>query len=419
MKPTIALTICLLLISTAVVCGVEDPPERPRPKTVATPDTTRPPSSAFQSIKQRLQGTTAPTTVPTVVPTAVQQPADQQPTDQHPTDRVIAPTAFPTSTPSAEAPGLPTVDLSTSEHYHLLPPSPEYDEQTLLDRIYDQVDLEVFALDPAHGIPNVHAPGCTLTAPESTPGNSGIGRYWNRYRCEPYRIDPRIESMDIHPPYAEEFLPPSFMAINTSPIEVTNSHPYRFAFKNTHILATHTDNQEQITMAANYLPAVRGFRNEENIIAAYRAEHIVPARGLVGIEDWIHTTWNSPYHDMASLPAPESMSGQLHRAVASILEEASQDIQDSDRFFIPTTDHVLHPNLTSYVTAPYRHPKDEFATWRDHFYDPVINWEIISPTLPILRVTTYSEIRLPLLHIPGPLRTRARRRILQGGIPAR
>ena len=85
--------------------------------------------------------------------------------------------------------------------------------------------------------------------------------------------------------------------LNTSPMNVIVNHPYRFAFKNTHLLAKHTNDEQQIRFAANSRrESVPGYARER--LDILKNTQVKPPQGLTTIEHWLqHTLGRTPPTD--------------------------------------------------------------------------------------------------------------------------
>ena len=166
-------------------------------------------------------------------------------------------------------------------------------------------------------------------------------------------------------------------------MNVIINHPYRFAFKNTHLLAKHTNDEQQIRFAANSRrESVPGYARER--LDILKNTQIKPPQGLTTIEHWLQIPWGWN----SNFPQPtQSLRGTLNSTVSEILSQADRSEEMGLQMALAEDRHHRAVTIQQYVSTA-------------HTYDarrPMVQWELVSPTLPIIRVTTYAEQRIPYL----------------------
>ena len=168
--------------------------------------------------------------------------------------------------------------------------------------------------------------------------------------------------------------------LNTSPMNVIVNHPYRFAFKNTHLLAKHTNDEQQIRFAANSRrESVPGYARER--LDILKNTQVKPPQGLTNIEHWLQIPWDT-------FPQPtQSLRGVLNTTVSDILGQADQSEEMGLQMALAEDRHHRAITLQQYVSTAHAYEARR----------PMVQWELVSPTLPIIRVTTYAEQRIPYL----------------------
>ena len=189
--------------------------------------------------------------------------------------------------------------------------------------------------------------------------------------------------------------------MNSSPIDVITQHPYLFAFKNANYIARHAPDAQNLRFSANpraYLGHhVRGGPGTGYSLAAIGAR---PAKGLIGAELWLNQPWFTYHHEtteiIKSIGAPPhqpvlmypsgSLKGVLSDTIVDLLQQAV-DAANTGYAFAQYSlgDGPRSATLEQAVAAPN-------LLYNQHHF---VQWEFLSPYLPIIRVTTYAEQRLP------------------------
>ena len=387
--------ICILL--TAAACSQDEPNSSSRDR---DRDTERPTRAASTRVIDQ---------APPSQPTATLQRTNFQATPTSPPPQVYGDRNEPTRTPS------PTTTPITSDwknndstaqdpHAHLIPGNPEFNDEVHLKEVYQHVDFAQFALDPNQGIDWIINHNCQYIEYPSVYDNQGKLTLADTINgiCEPetadirhyplyYRILPGYLHEKHQRPYAFHHL-----VFNTSPIETIANHPYRFAFRNTHLWAKHTNDEQNIRFAANHV-------GTKPITTKQDGRTIVnhPGQQLIAIEAWLNQAWYRPKSGPPIVLPRQSITGQLFHTVTGLLERADEAKDDGLVIAVPhyishqrdrneairKRQRHLHPHLKNYLASNGSNLQRK----------PVVQWEFVSPTLPIVRVTTYFEQNLPYL----------------------
>ena len=321
---------------------------------------------------------------------------------------------------------------STDAIANLLPDNPEYDQSTPLRLVYEQLDMEQFAINPAQPLNNFLDPNCDygISIPRTTTEQYKLGTYsmplWvpnsNLAVCDPVPVDlsntelnggvhesayfTKLHSTDF---YLTDQTKTAYRydhyVMNTSPIDVITNHPYLFAFKNASLTARHAPNAQNLRFSANPRASLEGIfsqstlQDPEKPFAMYDAIGLKYPKGLVGAELWLNEPWfrNNPYHSddisvASSHLAPLLIfpSGSLKRTLSNTIVDLLQQAADTANTGREFAQYDLGdgPRATSLkqaVTSPN-------LIFNQHH---LVHWEFLSPYLPIIRVTTYAEQRLP------------------------
>ena len=139
---------------------------------------------------------------------------------------------------------------STDPIAQLVPKTPEFDQTTPLKLIYEQIDMQQFAINPALPINTILDPNCDYTIRFS---NAIRNQYKLRNAddppvpsnlavCDPTPVD--LYTANLNNGFHDNtntFTPPPYRydhyVVNASPIDVITQHPYLFAFKNANLIA--------------------------------------------------------------------------------------------------------------------------------------------------------------------------------------
>lgn len=259
------------------------------------------------------------TVEPTIKPTIPRIQFEQTPQPhQHAQSQARNQPLVPTNTPTA--PQTAQVDDQSPAHIgsddpiaRLIPEAPEFDDSVHLSEIYDQVDLSQFALSPDQSINWFQDPNCDYSKSTVSTDIFRLEPYVTENiagktaKCTPVGVDLANEPLlggeplasqthTLPLPYRQEHL-----VLNTSPAEVIAQHPYRFAFKNTHIYAKHRPDPERIKFAANQSASFGGAIRPSNLpslVAIYDEAGVIQPSSLVGAELWLNNSWYTPIRNM-------------------------------------------------------------------------------------------------------------------------
>ena len=374
MKRLILLIVMTTILTLTAACSGEAPPEQPG-STAATPSATavssgsgtpvakptpRPANTSIPAPTrpQRLQGLKK---TPTAEPAPPSNPATATP---------VSPAATTVSsgsgTPVATQESQPRdEDISIKD---LVPQNPQLNDAVLLQDIYPHADLDQFALDPTQPIllPIIREKGELVrieTPSELTDWMSSPDPQWFFYenvRDHPY--------LHMFPKLQEE------AHAEKPPWHQIQEEDMAFSFK-------------KYTASAEYDPTKKGGR----------------------INQFIYNPWFQPYlvdhgstyrgHHIRF--GNNSTKGVLAQAVTETMEEAKYPTAQ----LMPTPrgkDRIREWKLGDFLRSPAYaagEEVDDDEWFNDRRYDhvaPVIHWEFLHPQLPIIRVTSYNKVKLPL-----------------------
>ena len=171
-------------------------------------------------------------------------------------------------------------------------------------------------------------------------------------------------------------------------MDVLTNHPYRFAFRNTHLWAMHTNDEHHTKFAANSFGGYsHGFTDTfKTDQEAYYQAGLTPEQQLVAIEAWLNRSWYRHTSESPNFYASLSPTGAINAAVISMLNQADELKADGNQIVFTHEQGHIHLDLESYI-----------SNLQLEYKRPLVQWELVSPTLPIVRVTTYFEHQLPYL----------------------
>ena len=357
-----------IIALTVFACSTPEPErssrqtDRPEPTVrVASPDTT----SATPTLERI-----------TFQPTATPAPPIK-------TDSLLPTATRPPDTGPGETSWTDNSQVESDPHHTLIPDNPEFNESNLLRDIYPRIDMSQYALDPRQGIDWIQVHNCHYIERLRT----ALLQHIAQSPCVPESANVRVTPLDfpsIHP-YAGHAKQTTSLAaehyvLNTSPMNVIVNHPYRFAFKNTHLLAKHTNDEQQIRFAANSRrESVPGYARER--LDILKNTQFKPPQGLTTIEHWLQQPWDV-YHQPT-----QSLRGTLNSTVSDILSQADRSEEMDLQMALAEDRHHNAITLQQYVSTAHAYEARR----------PMVQWELVSPTLPIIRVTTYAEQRIPYL----------------------
>lgn len=292
----------------------------------------------------------------------------------------------------------------------MIPQNPEFDDSTLLSTIYEQIDLNKFALDPNAEIDWFEHPQCDYNVERLTSesifafNNKIVKEHWagNVAVCSPITVnlhqDP-IKGAQIST--GDEDFRVDQTVNNATPTDVIMAHPYRFAFKNTHILAKHRPDPQLIRFAANRranidsaikTPVRHAPDDPTVLLETYAAAGAQQPQGLIGAEGWLQSSWyvptvwpgRQPYVVSHYRFHEKSLAYDISRSVLKAFDQA-EDRANTGKVITQIKDNryqfPIHMDLPQALTSPNVEIGER----------PLVQWEFISPYLPVIRVTTYNE----------------------------
>ena len=328
-------------------------------------------------------------------------------------------------------PTSPTIDTPTqfsSQPAHvgsadpvaqLVPQNPEFDQSTPLRSIYEQLDMGQFAINPANPINIFTDPNCDYGIRLSNAtkkqykirisGEEAV-LHANLAVCDPAPVDLYNDNLNnsnryrFYPPPIYRFNLPPYLydhyVVNSSPIDVITQHPYLFAFKNANYIARHAPDAQNLRFSANpraYLSRhVKGGPGTGYSLPAIGAKY---GKGLIGAELWLNQPWFTYHHETTDdvrrsqkphgpvlIYPSRSLKGVLSDTIVDLLQQAVEAANTGYAFAQYTPGNgPRSATLEQAVAAPN-------LIYNQHHF---VQWEFLSPYLPIIRVTTYAEQRLP------------------------
>ena len=363
------------------------------PASTTAPEPTRP---------QRLDQLLTPAVTPGAARTATKvEPgtSTEQPEKRNGTapGNVMAPT-LPIAMPGLSTKEAPTIA-------ELVPDDPETNDRVLLQDIYAQIDLEQFALDPNEPIP----------AAES-------GQYEHTRRDRELLSKMDYEETRDHP-YLHLF-PHLKNAIENEEHEGQTHRDFRHKNKN---IIVNEDHEGEI----HYHPAMEA--GDSYHLSTYESKdrlRKIPSDTRSHLLYFIYNPWFDPVleefhredrprikYANAERITPywfgnNSTRGVLVETVAALLEEAK----------LPTVEPATIPGIPDKEDAPTDYRGDliegslierewtleesirmPLPTTTGHSSAPYIQWEILHPQLPILKITAHAGQKLPLKPTEGDI----------------
>ena len=223
--------------------------------------------------------------------------------------------------------------------------------------------------------------------------------------CDPAPVDVYNDNLNngVHDT-TNDFYPPPYVydhyVVNSSPIDVITQHPYLFAFKNANYIARHAPDAQNLRFSANPRPYLSDHvRGGPGTGYSQHAVGARPAKGLIGAELWLNQPWFTYHHEtteiIKSIGAPRqpvliypsrSLKGVLSDTIVDLLQQAVDAANTGYSFAQHQPgDGPSSATLEQAVAAPN-------LLYNQHHF---VQWEFLSPYLPIIRVTTYAEQHLP------------------------
>ena len=370
MKKLILLIIMTTILTLTAACGGEAPPEQPG-STAATPGAT-----AVSS------GSGTPVAKPTSRPANTSIPAPTRPQRLQGLKKTPTPEPAPPSNPATAAPLTPEATgissspgspVATQESQprdedisikDLVPQNPQLNDTVLLQDIYPHVDLDQFALDPTQPVPLPIV----------------------REKGELVRIE-TLEELKQALIYDDHPFPQWFLYDNVK------DHPYIHIFPRLQHTAHEEDPPDQIKDIA--------FRFKDS------RPYIDPARAAEGITRFIYFPWfeSSTVLTIAGHNGIHFGNNSTREVLAQAITKAMEEAKYPAARPMPTLwgkEWIQEWRLGDFLRRPAYMAGEEISYNRwfeDRRYDhvaPVTHWEFLHPQLPIIRVTSYNTVMLPL-----------------------
>ena len=275
-------------------------------------------------------------------------------------------------TESPTAPASPRLNITD-----LVPENPQTNDQVLLQDIYEQIDLEQFALDPDEPIPFVAL---------RTSNRASLMKYPEVHEHPYLHLFPELKHMASQKEYDISYIP--FMSVDFDTFQADRQHFDLAGLHNGPTYFIYNPWFEQMQ-----------YRNPDKRVTPHTL--IEPKQlGRQAIEPY----W---FGD-------NSTRGILAETVTKLLEEAKLPSaepyprnwwteKENKWGKIYIDDDSFAPRdwtLNEYIRTGVQYPGPEaryFSHWQVEFHNiPQITWEFLDPELPILRVTAHAQQRLPL-----------------------
>ena len=282
------------------------------------------------------------------------------------------PTGEPRDTESATAPASPMLNITD-----LTLENPQTNDQVLLQDIYEQIDLEQFALDPDERIPFVEL---------HKPNQVSLMKYPDVHEHPYLHLFPELKHMASQSERDISYIP--FMSVDSDTFDEELKHFDLAALHNGPTYFIYNPWFEQIQ-----------YKNTGKRFTPY----LPIERESLGNQD------TEPYWF-----GNNSTRGILAETVTKLLEEAklssaepyprdwwTQGEYPSGRKYIEMDSFAPRDwTLDEYIRTGTEYPGPKtrsFKHWQVEFHSiPQVTWEFLDPKLPILRVTAHAEQRLPL-----------------------
>ena len=367
----------VLALAMLVACGGENGPETGKPvetavssnTTVAAAPTRTPETEPARA--QRLDHLLPP---PTTKPEAKTAKTTARATDTAETKAAgkPTPTGEPRDTESATAPAIPRLNITD-----LAPENPQTNDQVLLQDIYEQIDLEQFALDPNEPIPFV----------ELRRSNPVSLMKYPEVHEHPYlHLFPELKHIASQSEGDISYIP--FMSVGSETFEEGRHHfdlaglhngPTYFIYNPWFEQLQYRNPNKRFT---SYLPVERKYLGRQDA-GPYWFGHN-STRGILA-ETVVKLL------EEAKLPSAEPYPRDWWTQKEYQLGQISVE-EDS---FAPR-DWTLDEYIRTGVEYPGPGARS-FERWQVEFHSiPQITWEFLDPELPILRVTAHAQQQLPL-----------------------
>ena len=319
---------------------------------------------------------------PTTKPEAKTTKTTARATDAAETKAAGKPT--PTGeTESATAPASPRLNITD-----LVPENPQTNDQVLLQDIYEQIDLEQFALDPDEPIEHISNRASLMKYPE--------------VHEHPYlHLFPELKHMASQSEYDISYIP--FMSVKSDTFEGERHHfdlaglhngPTYFIYNPWFEQLQYQDPDRRVTP---YLSVERKTLGRQTIEPYWFGNN--STRGILA-----ETV--TKLLEEAKLPSTEPYPRDWWT------EKESQPGRIDEDSFAPR-DWTLNEYIRTGVEYPG--PKgSSFKHWQVDFHNiPQVTWEFLDPELPILRVTAHAQQRLPLMNPGSPENPKAKEHSLK------
>ena len=371
----------VLAVAILAACGGENGPETGKPvetgasgnATVAAAPTRTPETEPARA--QRLDHLLPSPT--TAKPEAKTAKTTITTTDAAETKAVGKPT--PTGeTESATAPAIPRLNIT-----NLAPENPQTNDQVLLQDIYEQINLEQFALDPDEPIPFVELRG---------PNQISLMKYPEVHEHPYLHLFPELKHMASQSERDISYIP--FMSVDSDTFHEQRHHFDLAGLHNGLTYFIYNPWFEQLQ-----------YKNPDKRFTPYfpvERKHL----GRQTIEPY----WFG--HN--------STRGILAETVTKLLEEAklpsaeayprdwwTQKESQWGRTYIKSDSFTPRDwTLNEYIRTGVEYPGPKARSFKHsqvEFHNiPRITWEFLDPELPILRVTAHAQQRLPLTNPTSP-----------------
>ena len=377
MRSIAILVIIATLIAALMACSAQSSEPGPTAATIATkvaeaptetPRPTEPPPTRPKPIENIIPLATQAATLPTQIPTI---PLPTRPNTHAPQSSTVTP-------PAAD----PAADPSTPSTTTSAPPDAQFNDEVLLQHLYDNLDLDRFAL------------------PEN------------------YEIPPDYEGE------ADKNWSPLHPITQEIPYYDVKDHPYLHIFSGLHTAVK--EHAEGTSAPHDYLKYRYRYIDRKGDLHQRDRSYNPP----MGVSHFLHYPWFEPFQGKLYFGEPNDPQGPLPKyppipyyfgnnstrgvladAVTDLFEQAIQPGVRPHAIHYPRSPHPGHEtsDLGGYLRTPMP-PQDKangiprrYIPYPFSHIMPRTNWDILHPELPIVQVTSYATTVLPLTQEPPPL----------------
>ena len=292
-------------------------------------------------------------------------------------------------TENATAPAIPRLNITD-----LAPENPQTNDQVLLQDIYEQIDLEQFALDPDEPIPFVELRGHNQVS---------LMKYPEVHEHPYLHLFPELKHMASQSERDISYIP--FMSVDSATFEGRYTHFDLAGLHNgpTYFIYNPWFEQMQYGTPGRritpYLPVEQKHLGRQTIEPYWFGHN--STRGILA-----ETV--TKLLEEAKLPSAEPYPRDWWT------QEKSQSAAGKTYTYVEKDSFVPRDwTLNEYIRTGVQYPGPQSSSFEHRqveFHNiPQITWEFLDPELPILRVTAHAQQRLPLTNPASPEKPKSKR----------